>query len=53
VRKLEKKNGNWIAMDSVVTNVQRKTKTRLQIQSVQFDVKLGASEFTQRALSGG
>lgn len=53
VRKLEKKSGNWIAMDSVVTNVQRKTKTRLQIQNIEFDVKLGANEFTQRALSGG
>ena len=53
VKKLKRKDGNWIAMDSLVENVQKKTKTRLVIGKVQFNVKLGANEFTQRALTGG
>lgn len=53
VKRLEKKDGHWVAMDSRIENVQKKTRTRMLINSVQFNVKLGAGEFTQRALSGG
>jgi outer membrane lipoprotein-sorting protein len=53
VKRLEKKDGNWVAMDSKIENVQKKTKTLMLINSIKFNVNLKASDFTQRALSGG
>ena len=53
VRRLEKKQGNWVPMDSKIENVQKKTKTRMLINKINFGVNLKSSEFTQRALSGG
>ena len=53
VRKLSKKQGNWVSMDSLIENVQKKTKTVMKIDDINFDVKLNDAEFSQRALTNG
>lgn len=53
VRRLEKKEGSWVAMDSVVKNVQASTQTQMVVEEISFSVKLSESEFTQRVLAGG
>jgi len=53
VRKLAKKQGNWVSMDSLIENVQKKTKTEMLINEIDFDMKLDDSEFSQRALTDG
>ena len=53
VRKLSKKQGNWVSMDSLIENVQKKTKTVMKINEIDFDVKMDDSQFSQRALTNG
>ncbi len=53
VKRLEKKDGRWVVMDSTVENVQAGTATQLTVDSIDFAAKLAESEFTERALAGG
>ena len=53
VKRLEKKSGKWVVMDSWIENVQSQTKTRMTVKSIRFDVKLSENDFTQRALQEG
>jgi outer membrane lipoprotein-sorting protein len=52
-KRLEKKDGNWVVMDSTVKNEQSKSQTHMTIDAIDFGVKLSDAEFTQRALSEG
>jgi outer membrane lipoprotein-sorting protein len=52
-KRLEKKDGHWVVMDSTVKNEQSNTQTDMTVESIDFGVKLTDSEFTQRALSEG
>ncbi|MEE8408720.1 MAG: outer membrane lipoprotein-sorting protein [Myxococcota bacterium] len=53
VHRLEKKEGRWVVMDSTIKNVQAGTKTRMLVDSIDFEAKLTDNDFTQRALAGG
>lgn len=46
VKKVEKHDGHWTIMDQVMTNVQEQTASRLETQSVDFNVVLPDSMFT-------
>lgn len=53
VKRLEKKDGQWVVMNSLIENVQSKTKTDMNIDKLDLKAKLSADDFTQRALQGG
>ena len=53
VKKLERRSGKWLVMDSVVKNIQKKTQTRMEVQQIDLDIKLEDKEFTQQALQEG
>lgn len=50
VKKVEKLDGNWTIMDQVMTNVQEQTTSRLETQSVNFNVVLPDAIFTPQYL---
>lgn len=50
VKKVEKKDGNWTIMDQNMTNVQEQTTSRLETQSVNFNIVLPDSMFTPNYL---
>lgn len=53
VRRLEKKQGRWVAMDSLVKNVQRNSRTELVVLDISFQVPLTEADFSQTALGSG
>lgn len=50
VKNLQKKDNHWVAMNTLVKNVQSGNETRLLVEDINFDVKLSDEQFTQRAL---
>ena len=50
VRRLERVDGIWTALDIVVVNEQQKTKTELVTTSVRYNVGLTENDFTRRQL---
>lgn len=53
VRRLEKKEGNWISTDSWIKNVQKNTQTFMIIHDIDFKANLDAGMFTERTLTEG
>ena len=53
VRRLERIDGIWTALDLVVVNEQQKTKTELVTSSVRYNVGLTDDDFTRRRLEQG
>jgi hypothetical protein len=53
VKRLERVDGIWTALDLVVVNEREKTRTELATTSVHYNVGLGADDFTRRALEEG
>jgi len=50
VKRLQKKSGRWLAAESVMTNVQRHTSTRMVLSELDLDATFEAVEFTAQAL---
>lgn len=53
VRRLERVDGIWTALDLVVTNLMQKTKTELVTTSIRYNVGLTDNDFSRRALEQG
>ena len=53
VRRLEKKEGNWISTDSWIKNIQKKTQTFMIVNDINFKAKLDDGQFTERTLTEG
>lgn len=53
VKRLEKKDGKWTVMDSLIENVQSQTKTHMLISDLKLNANLSDDEFTQEKLKGG
>lgn len=53
VRRLERVDGIWTALDLVVVNEQQKTRTELVTTSVRYNVGLTDNDFTRRQLEQG
>lgn len=50
VRRLERVDGIWTAMDVVMVNVLRRTRTELVVDEASYNVGLSENDFTRRAL---
>ena len=50
VRRVERINGIWTAMDAVMVNEPQKTRTELTITSAEYNLGLTDAEFSRRAL---
>jgi hypothetical protein len=50
VRRLERIDGVWTAMDLVMTNALQKTRTELVVKSAKYNVGLSDADFSRRAL---
>ena len=50
VRRLERIDGVWTAMDIVMTNELQKTRTELVVKSAKYNVGLTEADFSRRAL---
>jgi len=53
VRRLERIDGVWTAMDLVMTNATQKTRTELLVTSAKYNVGLTEADFSRRALEQG
>ena len=53
VKRLEKKEGRWVVMDSTIENVQEQTSTHMLINTLDLKANLGDAEFTEEKLKGG
>jgi len=53
VRRLDRSNGIWTAMEAVMVNDLQKTRTELTITSAEYNVGLTDAEFSRRALEQG
>ena len=53
VRRLERINGIWTAMEAVMVNDLQKSRTELTITSAEYNVGLTDAEFSRRALEQG
>jgi hypothetical protein len=53
VKRLEKKSGHWLVMDSEIKNHQRNTKTRMIVDHIELNTQLPDSAFSTRALQKG
>ena len=53
VRRLERIEGVWTAMDAEMTNALEKSRTELLIENVDYNVGLKESDFTRRELERG
>lgn len=53
VRRLEKKDGKWVAMETVIKNSQEGTETLMVVQKLDSKAKLTDEMFTEQALAGG
>ena len=52
-RRLERIEGIWTVMDSEMTNAIEKTRTELVIETIDYNVGLGESDFSRRELERG
>ena len=50
VNKLAKKDGRWIATDSVMQTIKKQTQTRLLVQSIDLSTEIADAQFTREAL---
>ena len=50
VRRLERIDGVWTAMDVVMTNELQKTRTELVVKSAKYNIGLSEADFSRRAL---
>jgi hypothetical protein len=50
VRRLERIDGVWTAMDILMTNELQKTRTELVVKSAKYNVGLSEADFSRRAL---
>jgi hypothetical protein len=53
VRRLERTDGYWTALDLQMTDATARTRTELVIESVEYDVGLTAEHFSRRELERG
>ena len=53
VKKLKKIDGRWVAMESLMQNLQEKSSTKLIIQKISFKEKIDDEVFTRRYLKRG
>ncbi len=53
VRRLERRDGRWVAMDSAVKDLTAGSETRMQVTELDTKARLDDAEFTERALAGG
>jgi hypothetical protein len=53
VGRLERIEGIWTVMDSEMTNAIEKTRTELVIETIDYNVGLGESDFSRRELERG
>ena len=53
VRRVERVDGFWTAVDMVMRDTQQRTRTELVIERAEYDVGLTADDFTRRALERG
>jgi hypothetical protein len=53
VRRLERSDGIWTAMDSEMTNAIEKTRTELLIENIDYNVGLTEADFSRRELERG
>ena len=53
VRRLERIEGIWTVMDSEMTNGIEKTRTELVIETIDYNVGLGDTDFSRRELERG
>ena len=53
VRRIEKIQGIWTAMDSEMTNAGEKSRTELSIEKMDYNVGLKEADFTRRELESG
>jgi len=53
VRRLERIEGVWTAMDVTMTNALQKTRTELSVTSARYNVGLTDADFSRRALEQG
>ncbi len=53
VRRLERVEGIWTAMDAEMTNAQEKTRTELTVERVDYNVGLKETDFSRRELERG
>ncbi len=53
VRRLERRDGRWVAMESSVRDLVAGSETRMQVTDLDTKARLDDAEFTERALAGG
>jgi hypothetical protein len=53
VRRLERVDGYWTALDLVVANERDRTRTELTTTSIRYDTGLTENDFTRRQLEQG
>ncbi len=53
VRRLERIDGVWTAMEVVITNELQKTRTELTVKSAKYNLGLAEADFSRRALEQG
>jgi outer membrane lipoprotein-sorting protein len=53
VRRLDRIDGVWTAMDLVMTNETQKTRTELTVTSAKYNIGLTEADFSRRALEQG
>jgi hypothetical protein len=50
VKRLEKKGGRWIATDSIMRTIKKKSETRLKLVRIDFKTELSDAELSRAAL---
>lgn len=53
VRRLERRDGAWVVIESTIKDVQRNTETRWRVDHLDTKADVGDEQFSQRALQGG
>jgi hypothetical protein len=53
VRRLERVEGIWTAMDAEMSNALEKSRTELTVEKIDYDVGLKEADFTRRELERG
>ena len=53
VRRLDRIDGVWTAMDLVMTNETQKTRTELTVTSAKYNIGLTEADFSRRVLEQG
>lgn len=53
VKRLEKKQGKWVATETLIKNAQEGTQTQMVVQKLDSAAKFAEEMFTEQALAGG